>query len=138
MKLTTAFLVLGAVWFSGCRGDVATSNRFEVADTNNDRVLTQAELGAYVASNLFEGLDKNRDKQLSAAEWNAGGDMMTVKNFHKADANSDRVITETELASAAIRSSHMREFIQGADRNHDGGVTKGEAMAFYASKEGPR
>lgn len=136
MKAILAFLTLSAVSLTGCRsGSGVTTNRFETADANHDRLLTQAEVGAYIASTLFDGLDKNRDKRLNTAEWNAGGSPMTSKTFHKADTNGDGFVSEPELQSAAIRSERMKEFIRGADTNHDGAVSKPEAIAYYASKE---
>src|SRR5690349_13404677 len=136
MKLTPILVVLAACWLGGCRSGV-TTNRFETADLNNDGLISKPEAGVYVASSLFEGMDKNHDGTIDSAEWNAGGNTMTVKNFHKADQNHDGVVTEDELKVAAIRSQKLSDFMNGADRNHDGGVSKSEALSYYASKEGP-
>jgi hypothetical protein len=136
MKLTSALLALGAVGLGGCRSDM-TSGRFEKADRDNNGLVTQAEAGLYVADDLFEGLDNDKNKRISSAEWNAGGNHLTVQSFRKADQNGDGTLTEDELKQAAMRSKQMNEFISKADLNHDGGVSKQEALAFYASKEGP-
>jgi hypothetical protein len=114
-----------------------TSGRFEKADLDHNGLITQAEAGVYVAGNLFDGLDANHDRRVTSGEWNAGGNSMTAHNFHKADQNKDGVVTEEELKLAAIRSKQMSEFMSAADKNRDGGITKQEALAYYASKEGP-
>ena len=139
MKLTTAFgSIAAASLLAACHDDLpSTSNRFEVADTDHNGMLTSTEAGIYVASNLFEGIDKNNDHKLTRAEWVVGGDPMTADNFREADQDNDGVVNEAELQMAAIRSSQMREFITGADLNHDGGVTKAEAVKYYARREGP-
>lgn len=136
MKLTPVFVVLAACWLGGCRSGM-TTNRFEQADLNNDGLISKPEAGVYVASNLFDGMDKNHDGKIVSPEWNAGGNMMTAKNFQKADLNHDGAVTEEELKVAAIRSQKLTDFMTGADRNHDGGVSKPEALSYYASKEGP-
>lgn len=138
MKLTTAFFVCASLWFGACQtNQPRTSNRFEKADVDHNKLLSRQEVGSYVASNLFEGLDKNEDGKLSSAEWNAGGNEMTVQSFRKADANHDGVVTENELIAAAIHSRRMDQFINGADSNRDGSVSKPEAMVYYARREGP-
>ena len=114
-----------------------TSGRFEKADLDHNGQITQAEAGVYIAGNLFDGMDVNHDGRIASAEWNAGGNSMTAQNFHKADQNKDGVVTEDELKVAAIRSKQMRDFMAGADKNRDGGISKQEALDYYASKEGP-
>ena len=136
MKLIPAFVVLSAVWLGGCRSDIAPG-RFEKADLDDNGLITRAEAGTYIASDLFEGLDKNRDGRIASREWNAGGNSMTVQKFKKADQNHDGMVSEDELKLAAIRSQQLSEFIAGADANRDGGVSKPEALSYYASKEGP-
>jgi hypothetical protein len=130
-------MVLAACALGGCRSGVTTTNRFEKADLNRDGLITQPEAGVYIASHLFDGMDKNHDARINSAEWNAGGDMMTARNFQKADTNHDGVVTEDELKVAAIHSKKLSDFMAGADANHDGGISKPEALNYYASKEGP-
>ena len=138
MKTKVILAVTVAAFLGACRSDsVHMTNRFEQADANSDRLLSVVEAGNYVASNLFDSLDKDKDGRLSSKEWNAGGSMMTAQNFRKADVNSDSLVTEAELRTAAIRSKQMGDFMAGADANRDGGISKEEAMAYYASKEGP-
>jgi hypothetical protein len=138
MKLTVAFSLCASLWFSACQTtQPRTSNRFEKADLDHNKLLSRQEVGSYVASNLFEGLDKNEDGKLTSAEWNAGGNDMTVQSFRKADVNHDRVVSENELTAAAIHSRRMDQFIEGADSNRDGSVSKPEALVYYARREGP-
>jgi hypothetical protein len=127
---------MGAVWLGGCRSDI-TPGRFEKADLDDNGLITRAEAGVFVASSLFDGLDKDHDRKIVSAEWNAGGNSMTVQSFRKADQNHDNAISEEELKLAAIQSKQMGEFMSEADKDRDGGVTKQEALAYYASKEGP-
>jgi len=136
MKLTTAFLPLGAICLTGCRSDM-TSGRFEKADLDHNGLISRDEAGVYIGSNLFDGMDKDHDGKIASHEWNAGGNTMTAHKFKKADQNHDGVVSEDELKAAVIRSQQMSEFINGADKNHDGGVSKAEALSYYASKEGP-
>ena len=138
MKLTLASVVFAAsCCLTGCRNDGATTNRFEKADLNHDGLITQPEAGVYIGSHLFDGMDKNKDGKIERAEWNAGGNMMTARRFQKADQNHDGFVTEEELKVAAMRSQQLSEFMAGADANHDGGISKSEALSYYASKEGP-
>ena len=136
MKLIPAFVVLGAAWLGGCRSDI-TPGRFEKADLDDNGLISRAEAGTYIASDLFEGLDKDRDGRIVSQEWNAGGNSMTVQTFKKADQNQDASVSEDELKLAAIRSQQLTDFMSGADANRDGGVSKPEALSYYASKEGP-
>ena len=138
MKLAVAFSLCATLLFSACQtNQPRTSNRFEKADVDHNKLLTRQEVGSYVASNLFEGMDKNEDGKVTSAEWNAGGNDMTVQNFRKADANHDGAVSENELTAAAIHSQKMDQFIKGADANQDGSVSKPEAMGYYARREGP-
>ena len=136
MKLTSIFVVLAACWLGGCRSGM-TTNRFEQADLNHNGLISKPEAGVYIASNLFDGMDKNHDAKIEPAEWNAGGTTTTARNFQKADQNHDGVVTEDELKVAAIRSQKLTDFMTGADTDRDGGVSKPEALSYYASKEGP-
>jgi hypothetical protein len=36
-----------------------------------------------------------------------------------------------------MHSKQLSEFMTGADANRDGGISKSEALSYYASKEGP-
>jgi len=138
MKLAIAFSLCASLWFSACQtNQPRTSNRFEKADVDNNKLLSRQEVGGYVASNLCEGLDTNKDGKISSAEWNAGGSEMTAQSFRKADANQDGVVTENELTSAAVHSQKLDQFMKGADSNQDGSVSKPEAIGYYARREGP-
>ena len=138
MKPAIALTVFASLWFSACQTtQPRTSNRFEKADVDHNKLLSRQEVGSYVASNLFEALDKNEDGKISSAEWNAGGSDMTVQSFRKADVNHDRVVTENELTAAAIHSQRMDQFMTGSDTNRDGSISKPEALVYYARREGP-
>jgi Ca2+-binding EF-hand superfamily protein len=138
MKAMQALLAVSTVWLAGCAADLSLqTSRFEKADRNRDGLLDRAEVGSYVAGNVFDSLDKQRDGKLVSAEWNAGGSPMTAANFRKADQNADRIVTEAELSQAATQSSYIRDFFREADQNKDDAIAKREALAYYASKEGP-
>ena len=139
MNATITIAIAGALTLAACQTtqQPPLSNRFEKADTDNNRVLSRAEVGTYIAGKLFDGMDDNHDGRVSNAEWNAGGNAATVRHFRKVDKNRDGAVVESELTVAAIRSEKLTEFMTEADRNRDGSLSKPEALAFYASKEGP-
>ena len=64
-------------------------------------------------------------------------ELLKDASFRKADVNHDGVVSENELTAAAIHSRRMDQFIQGADSNRDGSVSKPEALVYYARREGP-
>lgn len=67
----------------------------------------------------------------------AGGDPSRAADFRKRDANHDGVVTKEEAIAYGRAHGVVNKIMKEADTNHDGGLERSEVTAYYASREGP-
>ena len=132
----TAFILTAVISCKTTTSNTAAEDRFAQADRNHDGKLSQNEANDYFVTQIFAGSDQNHDGKLTWAEWNVPGSGQSKARFDTAAANKDGNVSLSEaLASGQKQGAFNREFAE-ADTNHDGYVTREEAEAYYASKEG--
>ena len=137
--LSRLVLACAIALFAGCQTTQTQpgTTRFDKADTNKDGKLSRAEATDYFVTDLFESRDTNHDKKLTWQEWNVPGAGVSKARFDSRDTNKDGVISLDEALVAGRKDSYFAKAFVAADKNKDGFVTKQEAQAYYASKEGP-
>jgi Ca2+-binding EF-hand superfamily protein len=141
MKKTITLIVipLAVIAFSSCKttSSPPSEDRFAKVDTNHDGKLSRNEASDYFVTSVFDGRDLNRDGKLTWDEWNVPGSGRSKANFDAADTNKGGSLSLDEALANGRKRGVFKEEFQEADNNHDGYVTREEAKAYYASKEGP-
>lgn len=66
-----------------------------------------------------------------------GGDPSRAGDFKKRDANHDGVVTKQEAIAYGRAHGVVNKIMKEADTNHDGYLERSEVKAYYASREGP-
>lgn len=137
--LLMAITALGLTLIS-CKttGEASKPDRFAAADLNRDGKLSEAEANDYFVSTVFAGRDANHDGKVAWEEWNVPGSGRTKQQFDAADTDKDGSLSGDEAIAQGRKMRMFRKDIRAADADHDGFVTKAEAEAYYASKEGSR
>ena len=111
-----------------------SASAFEWLDTNNDGVLSRAEVLTDTAQpdDQFSSLDGNRDGALTRAEWR-----YSPASFGRVDRNGDGRITRAEFNNAGPLGSGnaARVTVNGYDRWTDTGIylQAGEEVTFNAT-----
>ena len=101
-------------------------------DTNQDGILTRAELDAEVAR-TFVKLDRDENDAITAAEARGGGGGGTAmsgfvgQHFSEVDEDGDGIVTRIELAAVASR------MFRRADADSDGLIPAAEFSAMKAA-----
>lgn len=127
-------LPLATLLLASCQ---TTPDRFAQADINADGKLSRDEGRNFLVSTIFATRDINKDHVLTKAEWNSENDPDAAKVFRECDANKDGKVTLEEALSHAKKTGYRDATLMTADTNIDGFISREEAKAFYASKEGP-
>jgi Ca2+-binding EF-hand superfamily protein len=65
------------------------------------------------------------------------GDPSRLADFKKRDANHDGVVTKEEAIAYGREHGIANKIMREADKNHDGSLDRAEVQAYYASREGP-
>jgi Ca2+-binding EF-hand superfamily protein len=66
----------------------------------------------------------------------SGGDPGRVADFQKRDANHDGIVTKDEAVAYGRAHGTATQMFKEADKNHDGYLDRAEVQAYYASREG--
>jgi Ca2+-binding EF-hand superfamily protein len=133
-------LIPAAAILAGCQStptDAPPPDRFALADANNDGKVSRLELSNAVDTTVFTACDPNKDGSVTRAEWSPGNDADDLKEFRLNDANGDGTVTLAEFTAHARKSAGRDEGFKQADLDRDGLLSREEAQAYYASKEGP-
>jgi Ca2+-binding EF-hand superfamily protein len=96
---------------------------FELADTDGDGLISEAELARDAAA-AFSSLDANRDRRLSPEE--LGG--AAQGGFAEIDVNGDGLLTFEEVMR------HKTQAFELADKNGDGRLSYEEMTAAGAAR----
>ena len=112
-------------------------DRFTDADLDRDGALNRTEVAAFATDSTFDAADANNDGKLTLPEWTASSSASRPAQFRAADANSDDTVTLDEARIYARRRPITQDFMKGADKDKDGKLSREEAKAYYASREGP-
>lgn len=112
-------------------------DRFADADLNRDGSLNRTEVAAFVTDSTFDAADANNDGNLTMAEWTASSSASRPEQFRAADANSDGTVTLDEARIHARKRPLAQDFMKGADTDKNGSLSREEATAYYARREGP-
>jgi len=138
--LLRSALPLTAILLSACQSTPpapAGPDRFAMADVDKDGELTRGEWSDYVVGGIFADRDTNGDGAITKLEWNPQITPDENKLFNDRDANKDGKVTLAEARTYARRSGTYSGDAREADKNGNGTVNRKEALAYYASKEGP-
>jgi hypothetical protein len=139
MQTSRLFLfAAGALALPSCQTTPpAEPDRFALADTNKDGLLSGTEVSNYFVANIFTERDTNNDGFITKAEWNPEMPAAEAKLFAARDANNDGKISLAEAEAYALKAGTYTGVVKEADTNKDGAISREEAKAYYASKEGP-
>lgn len=135
MRHITFLLPAASLLFTACQTTAPT--QYDKADLNADGKLTYDEASDYLVTSNFTSLDANKDGAVSKAEWNPEGDAASAKLFAQRDANRDGVVTLAEALAFAKKKGTYEPVAKEADTDKDGFISRKEATAYTASKEGP-
>ena len=123
---------------AGCETTSETlPDRFADADLDRDGSLNRTEVAAFATDSTFDAADKNNDGNLTMPEWTASSSASRPAQFRATDANSDGTVTLEEARIYARRRPITQDFMKGADTDKNGSLSREEATAYYASREGP-
>ena len=112
-------------------------DRFVIADANKNGTLNGGEVSNYFVANIFSERDTNKDGSITKAEWNPEMSAAETKEFAARDMNRDAGITLAEAEAYALKAGTYTGVVKEADSSKDGVISREEAKAYYASKEGP-
>ena len=115
----------------------AGAERFAAADHTGDGRLSRDEVNDYFVAGIFAERDRDGDGYIAQAEWNPEMKAAEVTQFKLRDHNGDGRVSLAEAQAHARKSGIYTEAFAEADTNRDGLVSREEAVAYYASKEGP-
>lgn len=115
----------------------AEPDRFSIADSNKDGVLSGTEVSNYFVANIFTERDTNKDGAITKAEWNPDMPAAEAKLFAARDANHDGQVSLLEAEAHALQAGTYTGVVKEADTSKDNAISREEAKAYYASKEGP-
>ena len=122
-------VVLSAVISCQTTTNTAAEDRFAQADRNHDGKLSETEANDYFVAQIFAACDQNHDGKLTWKEWNVPGSGRSKARFDAADTDKDGSVSLAEAQAYGQK--------KGAFSKESGYVTREEAEAYYASKEGP-
>ena len=111
-------------------------DRFAIADTDKNGLLSGTEVSNYFVANIFIERDTNKDGFITKAEWNPSMPAAEGKLFNTRDANSDGKVTLAEAEAHALKAGTYTGVVKEADTSKDKAISRDEAKAYYASKEG--
>ena len=104
--------------------------------------IAMLTLGACAAN---KNLHSDRGGRFNAADTNhdgklieqewTGGDPGRLADFKKRDANHDGIVTKEEALAYGRTHGEMNNIFQEADKNHDGYLNRAEVQTYYASRE---
>lgn len=140
MKITLLALPLSVLLLNSCQTTTPEAppvDRFAQADRNGDGELTETEFTDYAVGNIFSSRDANMDGKMTRAEWNPDMGAEETKQFALRDADKDGVVTFGEGSAYALKNKRYTGDWKAADTDHNSTVSRPEAVAYYASKEGP-
>ena len=124
--------------FTACQSTPpAAPDRFVSADANKNGLLSGREISNYFVANIFTERDTNKDGFITKAEWNPGMPAAEAKLFAARDTNHDGKVSLAEAEDHALKAGTYTGMIKEADTNKDKAISREEAKAYYASKEGP-
>ena len=139
MKLITSLtLPLAALLLSSCKTTPVApqTDRFAQADRNGDGELSEQEYNDAAVAEIFTSRDANGDGKMTRAEWNTDMGAEESKQFNLRDANKDGMVSLSESCAYALKMKRFTGEWKSADTNKNGTISRQEATAFYASKEG--
>ncbi len=122
---------------ASCQSTPPAPDRFALADTNKDAVLSGREINHFFVANIFTERDPNQNGFITQAEWNPQMIAGEAKLFGARDANEDGKISLAEAEAYALKAGTYTSVIKEADTTKDGAISREEANAYYGSKEGP-
>jgi len=122
---------------ASCQTTSPQPDRFALVDADRDNVLTRDEAIHYAVSSMFDALDANGDQVVTLAESAPDGDPDLVASFKARDVNNDGKVTLEEALAHARKAGTYDSFFAEADTDKNGVVSRAEAQAYTASKEGP-
>lgn len=122
---------------ASCQSTPSAPDRFALADTNKDAVLSGTEINHFFVSNIFTERDPNQDGFITQVEWNPEMIAGEAKLYGARDASKDGKISLAEAEAYALKAGTYTSVVKEADTTKDGAISREEANAYYASKEGP-
>lgn len=134
--LATACFALLCLAGVGCQ-TTNSDDRFKQADADGSDTLSRDEVNEYLIPPVFASRDANRDGKLTKTEWLVDSDAAQERVFRDHDTDRDGAVTLPEALAYARKRGIGKQFVQEADRNKDGVLSRAEVAAFYGSKEGP-
>lgn len=134
----SSIAALSALVLASCQTTPpAAPDRFVIADTNKDGLLSGTEVSNYFVANIFTERDTNQDGFITKAEWNPSMPAAEAKLFVACDTNQDGQVSLVEAEAHALKAGTYTGVVKEADTNKDKAISREEATAYYASKEGP-
>ena len=128
---------VGALFLVSCQTTPPVEpDRFAIADTDKNGLLSGQEVSNYFVANIFTERDTNKDGFITKAEWNPAMPAAEAKLFDQRDANTDGKVTLAEAEAHALKAGTYTGVVKEADTNKDKAISRDEAKAYYASKEG--
>lgn len=137
MNTTISLLLIATCLLSACKGVAPQQDRFALADANQDNKLSRKEASDAVVTSIMRAYDTNKDGSLTLAEWKEHDDSADAKLFAQRDTDNSGTISLAEAQANADRQNIFGDTFKKADKDGDKLLSRDEAAAYTAAKEGP-
>ena len=107
-----------------------TGGGFPAADTDNDGMLSVAEVETTLIESILASSDTNQDGLVSLAEWQRSNPEADSDLFKARDLNGDGKMDYKEAKAAADQSERWARLLANLDANNNQVVEDNEAVAF--------
>ena len=122
---------LGASFLANCK----TPSAFDIADTNQDTSISQAEFERYLLEALYSEADTDGDAKITFEEWRVANPDAQKSKFDLPDSNGDGHVTPAELKAYFDGTGGLVDLFNQIDADGNGSLDGAEVDAFRAKMD---
>lgn len=122
---------LGVLFLANCK----TPSAFDIADTNQDTSISQAEFERYLLEAVYSEADTDGDAKITFEEWRVANPDAQKSKFDLPDANGDGHVTPAELKTYFDGTGGLVDLFNQIDADGNGSLDGAEVDAFRAKMD---